>query len=218
MSAAGWAAKQSLVAQPAPHSRSATATRRVFRQEDSSKESIGNWAAWASEGRTLFERLALTREGMADAAGLAAELDEPPVVDDAVDHGGGHPVVPEHRPPPAEPQIRGDRCRPRLVGASEDPEERLRPARVEREKPEPAEHDCPAPTTLRASSSLTAIGDYPLKEPIVDRQVGPSSPAVASRDAPRQHVDRGVVGDAAALDDPERLNMNVHLIYGERSP
>ena len=36
---------------------------------------------------------------MADAVGLATELDEPPVVDDAVDHGGGHLVVPEHRPP-----------------------------------------------------------------------------------------------------------------------
>lgn len=48
--------------------------------------------------RTLFERLALTHEGMADAAGLAAELGEPPVVDDAVDHGSGHLVVPEHRP------------------------------------------------------------------------------------------------------------------------
>ena len=42
---------------------------------------------------------------MADAVGLAAELDEPPVVDDAVDHGGGHLVVPEHRPPPAELQV-----------------------------------------------------------------------------------------------------------------
>lgn len=35
---------------------------------------------------------------MADAVGLAAELDEPPVVDDAIDQGGGHLVVPEHRP------------------------------------------------------------------------------------------------------------------------
>ena len=32
---------------------------------------------------------------MADAVGLAAELDEPPVVDDAVFHGGGHLVVPD---------------------------------------------------------------------------------------------------------------------------
>lgn len=67
-----------------------------------------------------------------------------------------------------------------------------------------SEHDRPASTTLRASSSLAAIGDRPLQEPVVDRQVGPAGPAAASRDAPRQHVDRGVVGDAAALDDPER--------------
>lgn len=38
---------------------------------------------------------------MADAVGLAAELDVPPVVGDVVDHGGGHLVVSEHRPPPA---------------------------------------------------------------------------------------------------------------------
>ena len=68
-----------------------------------------------------------------------------------------------------------------------------------------SEHDRPASTTLRASSSLAAIGDRPLQEPVVDRQVGPAGPAAASsRDASRQHVDRGVVGDAAALDDPER--------------
>lgn len=67
-----------------------------------------------------------------------------------------------------------------------------------------SEHDRPASTTLRASSSLAAIGDRPLQEPVVDRQVGSAGPAAASRDASRQHVDRGVVGDAAALDDPER--------------
>lgn len=72
---------------------------------------------------------------MADAVGLAAELDEPPVVDDAVDHGGGHPVVPEHRPPPAELQVRGDYHRLPLVCVREDLEEQPRPVRVEREKP-----------------------------------------------------------------------------------
>lgn len=46
-----------------------------------------------------FERLALPHEDMADAVGLATELDEPPMVDDAVDQGGGHLVAPEHRPP-----------------------------------------------------------------------------------------------------------------------
>lgn len=73
---------------------------------------------------------------MADAVGLAAELDEPPVVDDAVDHGGGHLVVPEHRPPPAELQVRGDYHRLPLVCVGEDLEEQPRPVRVEREKPE----------------------------------------------------------------------------------
>lgn len=73
---------------------------------------------------------------MTDAVGLAAELDQPPVVDDAVDHGGGHLVVPEHRPPPAELQIRGDYHRLPLVCVGEDLEEQPRPVRVEREKPE----------------------------------------------------------------------------------
>lgn len=63
---------------------------------------------------------------MADAVGLAAELDEPPVVDDAVDHGGGHLVVPEHRPPPAELQVRGDDHRLPLVCVGEDLEEQPR--------------------------------------------------------------------------------------------
>ena len=74
---------------------------------------------------------------MADAAGLAAELDELPAVDDAVDRGGGHSIVPEHRPPHLlSPQVRGDRRRPPLVGVGKGLEERLRPVRVEREKPE----------------------------------------------------------------------------------
>ena len=45
--------------------------------------------------RSLFEHLPLLHEGVADSVGLAAELDEPPVVDDAVDRGGDHLVVPE---------------------------------------------------------------------------------------------------------------------------
>ena len=53
---------------------------------------------------------------MADAVGLVTELDEPPMVDDAVNHGGDHLVVPEHRPPPAELQVRGDYHRLPLVG------------------------------------------------------------------------------------------------------
>ena len=64
------------------------------------------------------------------------ELDEPPVVDDAVDHGGCHLVVPEHRSPPTELQVRGDRHRLSLVGVGEGLEEKLRPVRIDREEPE----------------------------------------------------------------------------------
>ena len=67
-----------------------------------------------------------------------------------------------------------------------------------------SEHDRPASTTLRAKSSLAAIGDRPLEEPVVDGQVGAAGLGGARGDAPRQHVDRGVVGHAAALDHPER--------------
>lgn len=51
--------------------------------------------------RALFEHLPLPHEGVTHALGLPAELDEPPVVDDAV-YDGGHLVVAEHRSPPAE--------------------------------------------------------------------------------------------------------------------
>lgn len=73
---------------------------------------------------------------MADAVGLTAELGEPPVVDDAVDQGGGHLVVPEHRPTSAELQVRGEYHRLPLVCVGEDLEEQSHPVRVEREKPE----------------------------------------------------------------------------------
>ena len=76
---------------------------------------------------------------MADAVGLATELDEPPVVDDAVDHGGGHPAVPEHRPLPAEPRVRGDRRRLPLVGVGKDLEQQPRPARRRPGEPELAD-------------------------------------------------------------------------------
>lgn len=76
-----------------------------------------------------FERLALPHEDMADAVGLATELDEPPMVDVTVDYGGGHLVVPERRPPPAELQVRGDYHRLPLVGVDEDLEQQPRPAR-----------------------------------------------------------------------------------------
>lgn len=72
--------------------------------------------------RALFEHLLLPHEGVTHALGLSAELDEPPVVDDAV-YDGGHLVVAEHRSPPAELQVRGDQHRLPLVGVGEDLEE-----------------------------------------------------------------------------------------------
>ena len=95
---------------------------------------------------------------MTDAVGFAAELDEPPVVDDAVDHGGGHLVVPEHRPPPAELQIRGDRHRLSLVCVGEDLEEQPRPVRVEREKPELVDDE---------QASLADESGLPVEPPVV---------------------------------------------------
>lgn len=53
------------------------------------------------------------------------QLDEPPVVDDAV-YDGGHLVATEHRFPPAELQVRGDHHRLPLVGVGEDLEEEPR--------------------------------------------------------------------------------------------
>lgn len=53
------------------------------------------------------------------------QLDELPVVDDAV-YDGGHLVVAEHRSPPAELQVRGDHHRLPLVGVGEDLEEEPR--------------------------------------------------------------------------------------------
>ena len=41
----------------------------------------------------------LFHEGVFDAVGLAAKLEETAVVDDAVDDGGGHVVVAEHCSP-----------------------------------------------------------------------------------------------------------------------
>ena len=67
-----------------------------------------------------------------------------------------------------------------------------------------SEHARPASTTLRASPSLAPIADRPLQEAVVDRQVRAPGLGAPGGNAPRQHVDRGVVGDPSALDHPER--------------
>jgi len=57
---------------------------------------------WPSEEWRLRSRpgwCGLFHEGVLDAVGLAAELQEAAVVDDSVDDGRGHVVVAEHRSP-----------------------------------------------------------------------------------------------------------------------
>ena len=54
---------------------------------------VGVGVAVGRAGPGLFHECVL------DAVGLAAKLEEPAVVDDAVDDGGGHVVVAEHRSP-----------------------------------------------------------------------------------------------------------------------
>lgn len=52
--------------------------------------------------RGVLEHLPLLHEHVAHAVDLAPELDEPPVVDDVIDHGRPHLVGSEYRAPPAD--------------------------------------------------------------------------------------------------------------------
>lgn len=88
-----------------------------------------------------------------------------------------------------------------------------------------SEHDRPASRTLRASSSLAAIGDRPLQEPVAGRQVGGAGPAAASQAAskPEDSLARPIDLSARLLPaesirpnaHPERLSPNKDP--GERS-
>ena len=71
---------------------------------------------------------------VSDAVGLAAELREPPVVDDVACHGRRHLVVPEDRAPPGELQVGREYDRLRLLGLGDHPEERPGPVGVERQE------------------------------------------------------------------------------------
>lgn len=64
---------------------------------------------------------------MPHAVGLAPELEEPAVVDDAVDHGRGHLVVAEDGPPPRELQVGREDDGLRLVGLRDHLEEQPGP-------------------------------------------------------------------------------------------
>ncbi len=93
--------------------------------------------------RGVLEHLPLLHERVAHAAGLPAELDEPPVVDDPVDHRRGHLVISEHRAPPAELQVRGDDHRLPLVGVGEHLEEQPRAVGVQRQEAELVDDEQP---------------------------------------------------------------------------
>lgn len=69
-----------------------------------------------------------------DAVGLAAELQEPPVMDDAVCHGRRHLAVPEDRAPPGELQVGREHDQLRLVGLGDHLEEQPGPVGVERQE------------------------------------------------------------------------------------
>ena len=128
---------------------------------------------------TLFEQLALLHEGVADTVGLAAELDGPSVIHDPVDHGGGHLVVAEHRPPPAELEVRSDRNGLPLVGVGEHLEEQPRPVRIEREEPQLVDHEQSGPP---------------------DERGPPVEPSVVAN-TPKPHHQRGG-GEEARLEPP----------------
>jgi len=74
--------------------------------------------------------ISLLHERMSHAPGLAAELHEPTVVHDAVDHRGSHLVVTEDGSPPRELEVGGDHERLPLVGVRDDLEQQPRPVQV----------------------------------------------------------------------------------------
>ena len=59
------------------------------------------------------------------------EADDPAVVDDAVDDGGGHVAVAEHVAPPAELEVAGENDAPFFVAVGDDLEEQACPVDVD---------------------------------------------------------------------------------------
>ena len=72
---------------------------------------------------------------MAHPVRLPSKLHEPAVVDNSVDDGGGHLVVPEDPSPAGELEVRGDDHALPLVGVGEDLEDETRAVGVERQNP-----------------------------------------------------------------------------------
>ena len=166
--------------------------------------------------RSVLAHLPLLRERVPHTVGLAAELDEPPVVDDPVDHGRRHLVVAEHRAPPADLQVRGDGHRLPLVGVGEHLEERPRAVGVQRREAEFVDDEQPRAADERG---------LPVGAPLVagapeahdERRRGEESglhPPLARHHARRRgHVRLAGAGVPhrhevlAALEEPERCQV-----------
>ena len=78
---------------------------------------------------------------MPHAVRLAAKLDEPAVVHDAVDDGRGHLVVPEDPSPAGELEVGRDDDALPLVGVGEHLEDEARAVGVERQEPQLVDHE-----------------------------------------------------------------------------
>ena len=75
----------------------------------------------------------LLDEGIFDRVGLTTELQEPPVVDQPLDDGSGHVVVPEHRSPARKLQIYRDDQAPFFIPVRDHLEEKSGPFGIDRD-------------------------------------------------------------------------------------
>lgn len=161
----------------------------------------------------LFEHLSLLHGRVPHAVGLAAELDEPPVVDDPVDHRRGHLVVPEHRAPPAELQVRCCDHRLPLVGVGEHLEEQPRAIGVQRQEAELVDDERPRAADergLAVEAPFVAGAPQPHDERRRGEEAG-LQPPLARRHAQRRGHVRLAGADVphrhevlAALEEPQR--------------
>ena len=161
----------------------------------------------------LFEHLSLLHGRVPHAVGLAAELDEPPVVDDPVDHRRGHLVVPEHRAPPAELQVRCCDHRLPLVGVGEHLEEQPRAIGVQRQEAELVDDERPRAADergLAVEAPFVAGAPQPHDERRRGEEAG-LQPPLSRRHAQRRGHVRLAGADVphrhevlAALEEPQR--------------
>ena len=97
---------------------------------------------------------------MPHAVGLALELQQPPMVDDAVDHGRRHLVVAEDGAPPRELEVRGENDGLPLVCLRDHLEQQPRPVGVERKEPQ---------LVYDQEVRLPDLGELPVEPAVVAR-------------------------------------------------